>query len=106
MRSRNGLYLEDHQLIANFMDFVNSKAQVSFDNLSPNLLYYLPTSYHFLVSKLKMAQGHEPTEPLDQSTSSSRHLSEEKGKFFEYAFPVLDHDIVEEGSQNITSNIR
>lgn len=96
---------QDHQLIANCLNFVDSEAHVSLDNLSPSLFYYLPTFYHFLVGKLKMAQGPEPIEPLNQSTSISKHLSDEKHKFSEYASPMMDQDSVEKGSQIITSNI-
>lgn len=82
-------HTQDHQLIANYLDFVDSEAQVSFDNLSPNLFFYLPTFYHFLVSKMKMTQAHEPTEPLLQSTSIGKHLFEEIDKLSEYASPSL-----------------
>lgn len=70
---KNG-YTQDHQLIANYLDLVDSEAQVSIDNFSLNLLYYLSTFYHFLDSKLKMAQGHQSIEPLNQSPSTSRLL--------------------------------
>lgn len=41
---------QEHELIANCLDFVNTEAQVSIENLSPNLFFYLPTFYHFLAT--------------------------------------------------------
>lgn len=103
---KNG-YTQDHQLIANYLDLVDSEAQVSIDNFSLNLLYYLSTFYHFLDSKLKMAQGHQSIEPLNQSPSTSRHLAEEtSNNVSEYASPLRNQDNVKEGSQSIKSNIR
>lgn len=37
----------DHLLIANCLDFTDVEAQVTLSNLSPNILYYLPTFFHF-----------------------------------------------------------
>lgn len=44
----------DHKLIANCLDFLDSEDQVSSANLSPNILYYLPTFYHFEAQRIKL----------------------------------------------------
>lgn len=98
---------QDHQLIANCFDFVDTNTRVSVDNLSLNLLCYSPTFYHFRFNKLKMAQDQELTDHQNRSPSVSKHMSEKKGKDnSDYASLVLDQDDIEGGSQSITSNIQ
>lgn len=42
---------QDHYLITNYFGFIDYEAEVSPSKLSPNILYYLPTFFHFLVKK-------------------------------------------------------
>lgn len=53
-------YTHDHQLIVNFLDFIDIEAQVSALNLSTYLFYYLPTLFKFLVHTTKATQFKDP----------------------------------------------
>lgn len=46
---------------SNCLEFIDLKAQICIPDLSPNLLYHLPTLYHFLVDHLK--NSHDPEHP-------------------------------------------
>lgn len=71
------------------------------DNLSPNLFFYVPTLFHFLVSKLKKAQAQQPTNQEQWSPSPNKQILKKKEMSYPIMPPSLDHDSKEEGSQSV-----
>lgn len=94
---------QDHQLIANYLDFINTRAQVSIDNLSLNLLFYLFNLFHSLDAKQKRPNPGTHY-PISVSLSLSKPTSGDKDKDLSaYASPVHEEESEEERGQSITS---
>lgn len=79
---------QNHQLIGNALDFIDLVAQVSSSVWSASLFFfYLPTLYHFLISKTKEAQGSSfnPTQlSTNQGNPGSGNYEDD---IFAYAAP-------------------
>lgn len=62
---------QDHKLMSNCLDLIESNAQVTVNDLAPNMCQYLPDLYHFLVKHLKkitsteeLHQGRKENQPI------------------------------------------
>lgn len=97
---------DEHKLIADYLDLLDSEPQLHSNKLGPNTRFYLPTLFHFLVNKLN-----KPDHP---NTIGINTLMAHPDKVFEKK-PSPDITVssssfsqisVVEGSLNITSNIR
>lgn len=95
---------QDHKLIANCLSFMDSKAQVSITTLTPNILYYLPTPYHFVEHKIR-DHSHETlmhihnTRPVDHKD----HSDVKDSDISVYSSPIQNIEYEVEGSHSFIS---
>lgn len=93
---------QDHKLISNCLDFIDSKAKVSYNGLSPNLCYYLPSLYHYLVNHLKKTHTLNVPQHTNQCYTSKLLNSSDKEKSApDYLSPDHEPHNGNEGTQNI-----
>lgn len=52
-------YATIHTLIRNCLDFMDQEAQVMLPKLNPNILYYLPSLFQYVVAKTKEPKVNE-----------------------------------------------
>lgn len=94
-------------LIANCLDFLNVEAQVSISNLSPSILFYLPTLYYFVVTKTK----DQNQEGLSAQAVHDRYNDKQPSDIQEteasvYSSFIQHQDTEVEGTLSFTSNTR
>lgn len=90
-------------LIVNCLDFIDPPAQVNSSNLSPNIPYYLPSLFHFLVAKASTTKGTDPS--MSDNTPPKNGSGENDHN--DSTYKCLSHKLepADEGSLSITSNI-
>lgn len=92
---------------SNCLEFIDLKAQICIPDLSPNLLYHLPTLYHFLVDHLK--NSHDPEHPEHTDLwNIPKYLpaGDKDNSNLHYLSPDHEHHRAKDGTPTITSNIR
>lgn len=92
---------------SNCLEFIDLKAQICIPDLSPNLLYHLPTLYHFLVDHLK--NSHDPEHPEHTDLwNIPKYLpaGDKDNSNLHYLSPDHEHHSAKDGTPTITSNIR
>lgn len=87
---------QDYKLIATCLNFMESEAQVSIATLTPNILNYLPTLYHFVAQKIK-----------EQSQESLMHIYNNRQEDQKDYSDIKDSDVSVYSSpiQNIDSEV-
>lgn len=84
---------QDHLLISNCLDFVDPGAQVSITKLSPHLMSYLSTFYHFIINHIEKSNDQRPN-TKDSKHGLSDNIPSEDREVGEsdYCSPVIDQD--------------
>lgn len=90
----------DHKFIANFLDFFDSEAQVSFANLSPNILNNLPTYYHFAAQRINK----QAKDSLNLRYSNQQEDQKDYSDASVYSSPIQNVDSDVEGSHSFISS--
>lgn len=95
----------DHKFIANCLHFLDSEAQVSSTNLSPNILYYLPTCYRFVTQRINNQDKDSLNPRQSNPQEDPKDYSEVKGSDASvYSSPIQNVDSDVEGSHSFISS--